>query len=124
MKKKILAIDDEFSITSLLNHLLKDTYDIVIQENGLQGLHWLEEGNMPDLIIVDIEMPEMNGYEFLENIKSSIFYKDIPILMLSANETSSDRIKALKKGADDYLVKPFNPEELELRITNLILRFA
>ena len=112
MKKKILVVDDEISICLLLENFLSQDYDVVSLNNGSDALEWLE-GNLPDLIISDIQMPKMDGYEFLTNVRKRGFTKHTPVLMLSARAESKERIKCYKLGAQDYLTKPFNPEELE-----------
>lgn len=112
MKKKILVVDDEISICLLLENFLSQDYDVVSLNNGFDALEWLE-GNLPDLIISDIQMPKMDGYEFLTNVRKRGFTKHTPVLMLSARAESKERIKCYKLGAQDYLTKPFNPEELE-----------
>jgi len=122
MKKNILVIDDELSIRMLLENYLSKKYKVVTKVDGQEGIKYLEEGNMPDLIVVDIQMPNLDGYEFLKQLKASGFFKNIPIIMLSGIESSQERVKFLKMGADDYIVKPFNPEELSIRIDNLISR--
>jgi DNA-binding response OmpR family regulator len=122
MKKKILIIDDELSIRMLLENFLSKTYEVVTKVDGMEGLKYIEEGNIPDLIVADIQMPNLNGQEFLKQIRASGFYKQIPIIVLSGIESSQERIKLLKMGADDFIVKPFNPEELSIRIENIISR--
>lgn len=122
MKKKILVIDDELSIRMLLENYLSKTYDVVTKTDGLDGMKWLEEGNMPELIVADIQMPNMDGYEFIKNVRSSGYFKDIPLIMLSGIESSQEKVKCLKLGANDYMVKPFNPEELSIRMELLIAR--
>jgi DNA-binding response OmpR family regulator len=112
MKKKILVVDDELSICLLLENFLSESYEVVSINNGLEALEWLE-GNLPDLILSDIQMPEMDGYDFLVNVRKRGFTKHTPIIMLSARAESKERIKSYKLGAQDYLTKPFNPEELE-----------
>ncbi len=122
MKKNILIIDDELSIRILLENYLKKDYSVVTKNDGMDALKWMEEGNIPDLIVADIQMPNLDGYEFIKNIRASGFFKHIPIIMLSGIESSSEKIKCLKLGANDYIVKPFNPEELSVRIEILLLR--
>ena len=112
MKKKILVVDDEKSIRLLLENFLSQNFDVVAINNGHDALVWLE-GNLPDLIISDIQMPEMDGYDFLVNVRQRGFTKHTPFIMLSARSESKERIKCYKLGAQDYLTKPFNPEELE-----------
>ncbi len=77
---------------------------------------------MPDLIVADIQMPNMNGNDFIKNIRASGFFKEIPLIMLSGIESSQEKVKCLKLGANDYMVKPFNPEELSIRIELLLAR--
>lgn len=122
MKDTILVIDDEMSIRMLLENFLSKTYKVVTCNDGQEGLKYLEQGNLPDLIVADIQMPNLDGYEFIRNVRASGFFKNIPMIMLSGIESSNERVKCLKLGADDYLVKPFNPEELAIRIENLLAR--
>jgi len=122
MKKKVLIIDDELSIRMLLENFLSREYDVVTKSDGLEGLKWMEEGNIPDLVVADIQMPNLDGYEFIKNIRASGYFKDIPLIMLSGIESSSEKVKCLKLGANDYIVKPFNPEELSIRIELLLAR--
>lgn len=122
MKKTILIIDDEISIRMLLENFLSKTFTVVTRNDGMEGIKYLEEGNMPDLIVADIQMPNLDGYDFIKNVRASGFFKHIPLIMLSGIESSNERVKCLKLGADDYIVKPFNPEELSIRIENLIIR--
>lgn len=122
MKHQILIVDDEPNILRLLEYNLKDKYDIVLKNDGVEALLWLQEGNFPSVIVTDIMMPNMDGIELIKNIRGSGAFRDIPIIFLSAKSQSEDRIKGLKEGADDYIVKPFNPEELKIRIENLLKR--
>ena len=115
-------MDDEMSIRMLLENFLSKTYNVITCNDGQEGLKYLEQGNLPDLIVADIQMPNLDGYEFIQNVRASGFFKDIPMIMLSGIESSNERVKCLKLGADDYLVKPFNPEELAIRIENLLAR--
>lgn len=112
MKKKILVVDDEMSIRLLLENFLSQDYDVIPMANGQDGLSWLE-GNLPDLIISDIQMPSMDGYDFLIKVRQRGFTKHTPVIMLSAKAESKERVKCYRLGAQDYLTKPFNPEELE-----------
>lgn len=120
--KTILVIEDDPSIRFLLDHILVDHYTIELKENGHDALVHLQKGNIPDLIISDLSMPKMDGHDFMTNIKASSFFNKIPLIVLSATENSTERIDCLRKGADDYLVKPFNPEELQIRVANIFNR--
>jgi two-component system, chemotaxis family, chemotaxis protein CheY len=114
--KKIMAIDDEKSIRFILENTFKKEFEVSQWDNGLDALNDLQSGNLPDLIICDIEMPQMNGFDFIKQIRASGFFDDIPLIMLSGKEDSADKIKCFELGADDYILKPFNPKELRARI--------
>lgn len=122
MKKTLLAIDDEISILEILNYFFGKKYEVVTQKNGRDALSWMHQGTLPEVIIADFDMPEMNGFDFINHVRSSGMFKDIPLIMLSGNENSANKVKCLKAGADDYMIKPFNPEELEARIDNILRR--
>ncbi|RNC89632.1 MAG: DNA-binding response regulator [Allomuricauda sp.] len=119
---KILVIDDKKSLSDLVAQFLGQSYAVVTLENGLQALTWMQEGNIPDLIITDLEMPEMDGFELLKQVRQSGVFSDVPIIVLSCRDSSKDRIECLQLGADDYMVKPFNPEELLIRVDKLLVR--
>lgn len=112
MKKKILVIDDELTMTTLLEFFLSNDYEVHAAHSGHEALKWLER-NLPDLIISDIQMPEMDGFEFLKEVRLRGYTKHTPIIMLSGKAESKERVKCYKLGAQDYLNKPFNPEELD-----------
>jgi len=124
MDKTLLAVDDEKSILMILDFVFGKKYNVVQKNNGQEASEWLQQGNMPDVIVADMNMPEMNGFEFILQIRSSGLYRDVPLIMLSGNENTADKIKCLNAGADDYLIKPFNPEELEARINNIYRRMS
>ena len=111
MRKKILLIDDKASIAKVVSIYLGKDYDFTYHENPIKAIEWLNEGNVPDLIISDIRMPEMMGDEL---------FKSIPIIMLSSEESTTERIRLLEEGAADYILKPFNPLELKVRIKKII----
>jgi CheY-like chemotaxis protein len=112
MSHKILIIDDEPSICMMLENFLSKKYEVICKYDGLEALQWLE-GNLPDLIICDIQMPNMDGYKFLERLRQRGFTRHTPVIMLSGIESSKERVRCYQLGAQDFLAKPFNPEELE-----------
>ncbi|NPD46189.1 MULTISPECIES: response regulator transcription factor [unclassified Lentimicrobium] len=116
MKNRIIAIDDEQSIRFIIENTFKKDFDISTFKNGEEALVSMQTGEIPDLIICDIEMPVMNGFEFIKQVRASGFFDDIPLLMLSGKENSADRINCFDSGADDYIIKPFNPKELLARV--------
>ena len=120
MKRKILAIDDEKSIRFIIENTLNKEFEVTTLSNGMDALYYIQSGNLPDVIICDVEMPVMNGFEFIKRIRESGFFDEIPLIMLSGKEESADKIKCFEMGADDYVVKPFNPKELMVRIKRRI----
>lgn len=110
--KKILLVDDKATIGRVLKIYLGTEYDLEYFESPLKALEWLNEGNVPDLIISDIHMPHMRGNEFLYYLKGNELFKHIPVVMLSSEESTVERIQLLEAGAADYILKPFNPLEL------------
>ena len=120
--KKILIVDDKSSITNLLAQFLNKEYIVETKSDGLEALTWLQKGNIPDVILTDWQMPEMDGLELIKRLKESGFFKDIPVIVLSSKDSSSDRVECLKMGAEDYIIKPFNPEELLIRLEKILQR--
>ena len=114
--KKILLVDDKVTIGRVLKIYLGTEYDLEYFEDPIKALEWLNEGNLPDLIISDIRMPHMRGNEFLYYLKGNELLKHIPVVMLSSEESTTERIHLLEAGAADYILKPFNPLELRARI--------
>lgn len=115
----ILLVEDNPDLRELIKEHLKKDYSIIEAENGSAGLILAEE-IIPDLIISDIMMPVMDGYELCHSIKSNEKTNHIPFILLTARAETKDKLEGLETGADDYLVKPFNPEELQVRVRNLI----
>ena len=97
---------------------------VTLVADGVEALQKLHGGYRPNVILADINMPNLNGFEFLEHLQASPLYRSIPVIMLSSNDDSNDRIKSLRLGAVDYILKPFNPIELELRIEAQIQRIS
>lgn len=117
----ILMIDDESAMQKIVKQYFKDVHTVVPQNNGREALIWLYQGNLPDIIIADINMPILNGPAFIAEIKSSGLFSDIPLIVLSGEDKSDIRIDCLDAGADDFMLKPFNPRELEARL-NAVMR--
>ena len=122
MREKILVIDDDEKITSMLRRgLAFEGYIIHTANNGAEGLKQILE-HEPQLLIVDVMMPQIDGWEVVRRVREG--GGDLPILMLTAKDEISDRVKGLDLGADDYLVKPFALEELFARVRVLLRRSA
>ena len=117
---RILVVEDDNGIRMLMEDALADAgYEPVLACNGLEALEVLEAKHI-DLIILDIMMPKMDGYELLRQIRESGM--DMPVLMVTAKQTLSDKKKGFLLGADDYMVKPFEEEEMLLRVAALLRR--
>jgi len=119
--KKVLVVEDDPSIRWLLKHLLRDRHEIIIKNNGLEAFSWLSVRNIPDLIISDIKMPFMDGFEFLENLSTSSLYKNIPVIMLTGFIEAETVKRCLELGAYSCLAKPFNPNELFDQIASVFV---
>jgi len=120
MSKRILLVEDEESIRDLIKLNLEiENYEVVALDNGKEVVKTYNQEHF-DLILLDIMLPEVDGFQVCEQIRLIDIH--IPILMLTAKDAQSDKLTGLKKGADDYLTKPFNLEELLLRIEKLIRR--
>ena len=118
--KKILIIEDEKVIQNFLSLSLKSKkYEPIIAENGLLGISLFMSHN-PDLILLDLGLPDIDGTEVLKQIRSS---SDIPIIIISARGQEREKVNALDLGADDYITKPFNIEELFARIRVVLRRY-
>lgn len=120
MKQTLLIVDDEPSICLILEHYFNLNFRVVIKTNGLEAIKWLADNNKPDVIIIDYMMPVMDGFDFIKKLRANPLHKNVPLVVLSGKDETSNKISFLKQGADDYVVKPFNPEELELRIKRLL----
>lgn len=117
--KRILIIDDEPEITSLLHDSLKiEGYDVFSANSGVDGIIQAKRCN-PHLIITDIMMPDISGYEVVKILREEF---DVPILLLSAKQSETDKVYGLSIGADDFIIKPFSIKELKARILSQFRR--
>lgn len=110
-KKKVVAVDDSGIILKMLTKVLGEKYDLHAFSGGLRALQFLEE-RTPDLIILDIDMPEISGYEMLKVIKEREHLKEVPVIFLTSNGDKSHVVRAVSGGARDYVVKPIEEEVL------------
>lgn len=119
---RILVVDDDLRVCRMIEAVLKGQGHFVIVANS--GAKALEEAPkvFPDLILLDVMMPDLNGYEVCRRLRSSIKLADTPVMFLTARSMVNDRIEGFEAGADDYLVKPFDLRELELRVEALLRR--
>jgi two-component system phosphate regulon response regulator PhoB len=122
--ERILVVDDEPDIVALVvYHLAKAGFRISTASNGADALR-LAQQDRPALIVLDLMLPGMNGLEVLDQLRADESGQDIAVLLLTARREEADRIKGLSSGADDYLTKPFSPQELVLRVRNILRRMS
>lgn len=110
---QILIVEDHFVMRKFLENYLNKHHIVTCKANGIEAIKWLESGNRPNIIIADLGMPVMNGHDFIDYIKSTEFYSNIPIIVVSGSEEELNGI------GDDYLLKPFNPKELSNKIEKI-----
>jgi pilus assembly protein CpaE len=124
MPAKILVVDDDPNVQRLLQYTLKqEGYDVVIAGDGAEGYRlWGAES--PDLILLDVMLPKLDGYQVAIKIRAEEKSVHVPIIMLTAEREVEQKVRGLRAGADDYLIKPFHPAELLARIKSLLARFA
>ena len=118
---RLLIIEDNYDVATYIGSQLSDRYAVTYATNGADGLKVAIE-EVPDLIITDLMMPEMDGLELCRQVRSNEIVNHIPIIIISARITEEDRIMGLKAGADTYLTKPFNSDELRTLVENLLER--
>jgi two-component system phosphate regulon response regulator PhoB len=119
---RILVVDDEPDIIALVAyHLARAGYRVSTASTGMEALHAARE-EQPALVVLDLMLPELSGFQVLERMRADGALADIPVLMLTARREEPDRVEGLSLGADDYLVKPFSPPELVLRVRNILRR--
>ena len=118
-RARIVLIDDQPNILRLLERILSPHHDVVTADDGAAGLARVLE-TRPNLVISDVMMPRMNGFQLVHELRSNPTTERIPVLLLTARADGSDRVRGLRGGANDYLVKPFEPAELKARVRNLL----
>jgi pilus assembly protein CpaE len=125
MAAKILVVDDDANVQRLLQYTLKqEGYDVVVAADGAEGFR-LWGAEIPDLILLDVMLPKLDGYQVAAKIRSEEGgASHVPIIMLTAEREVEQKVRGLRAGADDYLIKPFHPAELLARIKSLLARFA
>ena len=117
MKTKVLIVDDEKDIIEMLQYNLENQgYEVIYAYDGLEALDKLKEN--PALIVLDIMMPKLDGYQTLKKIRETIGFENIPVMILSAKSSEIDEIKSLNIGADDFVQKPISPNKLIARINS------
>ncbi|NCX95109.1 MAG: DNA-binding response regulator [Chitinophagia bacterium] len=119
---KVMVVEDDLPLQLIISRSLEEQFSIKAFTDGKDALAALHQGIIPDMLICDLRTVGMGGLELLQHVKSSGFFSSIPVLILSGDESTQTRIKCFDAGADDYMVKPFNPKELEVRLKAILRR--
>jgi CheY-like chemotaxis protein len=122
MKKTILAIDESKAIRFLLQTVLGQKYQVITAPDGCSALYWLSKRNLPDVIIVDPQLPDMENWELVEHLKTSGLYGHIPVIVLSALNIKETQTKCHELEIKDFFQQPFSPVELENVVNRLLDR--
>lgn len=120
MKPQVFIVDDNEMMREFLTSYLGTEYSVTSFDSAEEVLKVLTPGFQPDLIIADYSMEGLDGLELLKNLKTSGYYQGIPVLFVSGQQKSDTRIQCLEEGAEDFITKPFNPQELALKVKRII----
>ncbi len=119
-RKKVLIVDDTPTVVKTLARILKDNYKVVVSTNGNKALEMIKQGNVPDIILCDVIMPEMDGYEFITHIKAMDKTKSLPFIFVTGRDNEQEKQKGLALGANEYIKKPFDAEVIISKIQSLL----
>jgi CheY-like chemotaxis protein len=119
MKKQILAIDDSKAIRFLLQTVLGKDYQVITAPDGCSAMYWLSKKNLPDLIIIDAQLPDMDNWELVEQLSISGLYREIPMIVLSSLNKNETKAKCMQYGVAEHFTKPFNPIDLQEAVNKI-----
>lgn len=119
---RLLVVDDAFTILSLVENLFKKKYEVIKCKSVKEAMEVLEY-TTPDIVVTDLNMPEVSGEDFVVHLKSENKLEGIPVIVLSSTDNTNTKLRLLRMGVDDFVQKPFNPEELGLRMENILRRY-
>src|SRR5690606_4166646 len=117
-KRSLLVVDDDVDIRNYIKNIFKSIYTVYEAEDGEEGLAMVRR-KLPDLIITDYKMGELDGISFCQQLKNDTTFSNIPVILLTANTGKDVQLKSLDSGADDFLTKPFETDYLVARVANL-----
>ena len=120
-RPQVLVVDDSPANLSLMNDLLESTYRVKVANSGVRALKIAASDNPPDLILLDIMMPEMDGYEVCRRLKADPSTRDIPVIFLTSRRDPEDEQRGLEMGAEDYITKPVSPPIVLSRVKNHLM---
>lgn len=119
---RLLVVDDAFTILSLVENLFKKKYDVIKCKSVKEAQEVLEY-TTPDIVVTDLNMPDVSGEDLIVHMKSENRLENIPVVVLSSSDNTNTKLRLLRMGVDDFVQKPFNPEELALRLENILRRY-
>ena len=119
-KVRILLVDDDEIHLSLAEAILKDEYEIITAKSGKEALKYFFQGKFPDLVLLDILMPNMDGWETYNRLKAFSFLQDIPVAFLTSISETTEKDYAIEIGAADFITKPFEKDDLQRRIKKIL----
>ncbi len=120
MSKRLLLVEDHDGLRRIMGHFLSEKFDVTGAKNGLEAMGWLSKGLMPDIIVTDTSMPELNGADLITNLRCSGLWADIPIVVLGGTDEENEVLRYKKLGAYEYFKKPFSPIRLQDRLLDII----
>jgi len=120
MNKRILVVEDHDSLRQLIGTYLSRSFSVVSAKNGLEALGCISNGTIPDVIVTDIHMPEFSGEEFVDILRCSGAYRNIPVVVISGSSSKEEETRVRSKGVSGYFSKPFNPIDLQERLSQLV----
>ncbi|MEO1519004.1 MAG: response regulator [Bacteroidota bacterium] len=120
-KKSVLVIDDHDGLRKILGRSLSKNYEVTTRANGVSALAWMHQGNIPDLIVLDMRMPGMSGIDFLSNLRSSGFFRDVAVVIVSADDNPQLVAQCNDLNIRQYIGKPFSPIQLHETIDSILL---
>ena len=119
-RPSIMIVEDNDAFRMLLNTMFHREYSVTTARNGLEAIAWLAQGNVPDIILMDVYMPQLDGPALLRHIKASGLFREIPVIILSGSEQEQELAGYLDMGADAFFLKPFNPVDLKKAVKKMI----
>ena len=119
-RANILIVEDHDAVRLLLGITFKRQFNVVTKRDGLEGLAWLAAGNFPDLIILDMQMPRLNGIGFMRQLRSSGMFNQIPVLLVSGNNDVEENTELFDLGIVDFVSKPFDPTSLYEKVRKIV----
>lgn len=116
----ILTVESDENLRMLMDKMLRDRFEVRTVANGVDGMAWMAQGHMPDLVLADMEAPRLNGAELLKNLRVSGLYRDVPVLLLAGKSAEAEAKRLVDHGANGVLLKPFSRESLFEAIESLL----